>query len=152
MADPVTLSKNGGRMNKRFYLLLPVAFLFLLAGCANTGMYIAQNVTMVELSEPNYQIVATNISGESQAAYLLGFSYSLGAVTESVALIKIAGSGMLYQEALENLWQNFQKTNGTVVGRKLALINMRYDADTANWLLYTKAQLSIRADVIEFGE
>ena len=55
------------------------------------------------------------------------------------------------KQALENLWTNFEAEHGPVVGRNLALVNVRYDSDAANYLLlYSKLWVSVRADVIEF--
>lgn len=123
-----------------------------LSGCAQTGMFTAGNLTTVELSEPNYRVVAVGVSGEAKAEYLLGVSFSTGLQTGSLALVRIGGTGQLYKEAMENLWKEFEKEHGPVAGRRLALSNVRYDADNRNLLLYTDVKLSIRADVIEFAD
>jgi len=137
---------------KSKYLIYPVALIsaFLLSSCANTGMFLAMNNTSVELSEDNYEIVATNVSGEAEAGYLLGVSFSAGAATNTMALARVSGSGMLYMEALENLWKDYEEKHGSVLGKKLALVNVRYDSDALNLILYTKAKIAIRADVVEF--
>lgn len=137
------------RFIKFWFVAISVALL--LAGCASSGKFQSMNVTNVELSEPNYRIVATNISGEASAGYLLGLSVSAGGEMQTGALLRVKGEGMLYKEALENLWNNFEAAHGSVAGRNLALINVRYDADAMNVLgLYTQPKISIRADVIEF--
>ena len=38
-----------------------------LSGCAQTGTFTAENLTTVELSEPNYEVVATGVSGTAKA-------------------------------------------------------------------------------------
>ena len=123
-----------------------------LSGCAQTGMFAAGNLTTVELSEPNFQVVAVGVSGEAKAGYLLGVSFSNGPQTGSLALVRIGGTGQLYKEAMENLWKEFEKEHGSAAGRRLALSNVRYDADNRNLLLYTDVKLAIRADVIEFTD
>jgi len=115
-------------------------------------MFLSSNVTSVEMSEPNYKILATNISGESSVSYLLGASYSLGSVTESVGIIKVKGSGQLYTEAMNNLWNNVTQKFPDIKDRKIAFINVRYDSNFLNFLVYTQAKVYIRADVIEFLE
>jgi len=137
---------------KSKFMIYPVALIsaLLISGCANTGLFFATNNTEVELSSNNYEIVATNVSGEAEAGYLLGISFSAGAATNTVALARVSGSGMLYMEALENLWKNYEEKHGSVIGKKLALVNVRYDSDALNLILYTKAKISIRADVVEF--
>jgi len=61
------------------------------------------------------------------------------------------GDGMLYKEALEKFWKNFEEKFGSIEGRDLALVNVRYDADAMNFFgLYTRPKVSIRADVIEY--
>ena len=134
------------------YRLLILFFAILLIGCVNTGMFVAINETNVELSEANYNIAAANVTGESSAGYLLGFSYPFGATTGTLALVRVSGSGMLYREALENLWQQYTEKYGDIKGKKLALVNVRYDIDTINLILYTEARVSIRADVVEFTD
>lgn len=123
-----------------------------LGGCAQAGMFAAGSLTTVELSQPNYRVVAVGVSGEAKAGYLLGVSFSIGPQTGSLALARVGGTGQLYKEAMENLWKDFEKTNGPVVGRRLALSNIRYDADSRNLFFYTDVKLSIRADVIEFTD
>ena len=133
-------------------MFYPIAFIgaLLLSGCASSGLFFSMNNTSVELSENNYEIVATNVSGEAEAGYLVGVSFSAGAATNTMALARVSGSGMIYMEALENLWKNYEKEHGSVIGKKLALVNVRYDSDELNLLLYTSAKISIRADVVEF--
>ena len=81
-----------------------------------------------------------------------GVTFSTGQETGALALARIGGTGQLYKEAMEKLWQNFEQTNGPVVGRRLALTNVRYDSDSHNLLLYADVTLAIRADVIEFTD
>ncbi len=128
--------------------VLAVAF----TGCGQAGMFAAANLTQVEMSEPNFKVVATGVSGEAEAAYLIGVSFSNGPRTGSLSLHRLSGTGKLYKEAMEDLWQAFEAEHGEVAGRRLALANVRYDAATRNLLVYNDVSLSIRADVIEFTE
>jgi hypothetical protein len=137
--------KNGVKIILSFIVVL-----FLLVGCSNNGMLVGINTTNVELSDANYEIVAPNLIGKSQAAYLLGFSMSLGASTQTMALARVQGTGMLYKEALEDLWKQFESQHGKIEGRKLALANLRYDSESLNLFVYTGVKVFIRADVIEF--
>ncbi len=59
---------------------------------------------------------------------------------------------MLYKEALENLWKNYETANGPVEGKRLALINVRYDSDALNLIVYTQPKIIVRADIVEFTE
>ncbi|HKJ31505.1 MAG TPA: DUF6567 family protein [Balneolales bacterium] len=139
-------------MIKRIRLgYITILITILVAGCTTTGSFVSTNRTDVELSEANYKIVATNIHGMSEAAYLLGFSYSYGGFsTNTIAVGRVDGTGLLYQEALENLWKNYEDKYGKIDGGKLALVNVRYDNDILNLLLYTSVKVYVRADVIEF--
>jgi len=121
-----------------------------LTGCSNTGAFLSANQTIVNLNEGNYNIAATNVMGESEAGYLLGVSYSTGPAASSLALARVAGTGMLYAEALENLWVNFEAENGAAEGQSFALANVRYDTDILNLIVYTKITVRVRADVIVF--
>lgn len=136
-------------MKKRNQLwLIIVALIF--TGCSNTGAFLSANQTIVNLNEGNYTIAATNVTGESESAYVLGVSYSTGLAAGTLAIARVEGSGMLYAEALENLWLNYEAANGTVRNQKLALANVRYDSDILNLVLYTKVKVTVRADIIEF--
>jgi len=122
-----------------------------LSGCAASGVFSSANLTNVELSERNYEIVAANVTGEAEAGYILGFSGAGRGEMHTLALFRVEGEGMLYREAVDDLWAHFEAEHGAVEGRSLALVNVRYDSDALNVLgLYTKPRVSIRADVVEF--
>lgn len=134
----------------RQILILSLLGAVLISGCTNTGAFLAANQTIVNLNEGNYSIAATNVTGESQAGYLLGVSYSNGLAAGSLAIARVDGSGMLYAEALENLWQNYEAEYGKVEEGKLALANVRYDSDILNLIVYTQIKVIVRADIVEF--
>lgn len=122
----------------------------MISGCSNTGAFLSANQTVVNLDEGNYTVVATNISGESEAAYMLGLSYSTGLSAATMAIARVEGTGMLYAEAFENLWSNYESTGRSIHNEKLALANVRYDTDILNLIFYTKVRILVRADIIEF--
>ena len=127
--------------------------LTMLIGCVSTGKFNSTNLTNVELSQDNFRVIATNVYGEASSHYLLGLSFAQGGETQTVALISLGGDRLLYKVALENLWRNFEQTHGNVEGRSLALVNVRFDSEALNVLIfYTRPKISVRADVIEFVE
>ena len=138
---------------RRWLGVVLVVLLVSATGCATTGSFPSANVTNVELSEDNFEIVATDVSGEASAGYLLGLSGSFGPTssTSTLALARVSGEGALYREAIRNLWDNFRAEYGDVEGRDLALVNVRFDSDALNLILYTQPSVSIRADVVEFN-
>ncbi len=136
--------------NKIFVAGILLFSLSLLYGCSTSGMFTSANMTNVQLRQANYKIVAANISGESEAGYIIGVTFPAGPLTQTLALARVNGTGMLYQEALSNLWKNYEEKYGKIEGDKLALINVRYDTDALNLFLYTSAKIYIRADVIRF--
>ena len=122
-------------------------------GCINSGAFYAANMTEVQLSEDNYQIVATNVQGQSEAGYILGISGSQGGFATTFAMFRVKGDGLLYKAAVEDLWTQFENQNGPVGNRTLALVNVQFDADASNYLgLYSKSVVSVRADIVEFGQ
>jgi ABC-type transporter Mla MlaB component len=127
-------------------LLVPLAF----SGCATSGFLAAGHLTEVQLSAPNYRIVAVDVSGEAEAAYILGLSASLGPEMRTIALARVSGTGQLYREALADLWRNFEQQHGPVTHRRLALVNLRFDSEALNLLVYTRPRIYVRADVVEF--
>lgn len=122
----------------------------LFTGCTSSGAFLSANQTIVNLNEGNYTITATDIAGEAEADYIFGVSYSNGLVANTFAIARVGGTGALYAEALESLWQNYEADHGMSKERKLALTNVRYDADILNLLFYNKIKVTVRADVIEF--
>jgi hypothetical protein len=137
---------------KRYHYFAFVLILLIASftGCTTSGMFLSANVTDVGLSEANYDIIAINVTGSSRAGYILGFSGGPAAQVGTFAIARVDGKGMLYQEALENLWENYEKDNGPREAKKIALVNVHYDADILNLLLYTAVTLYVRADVVEF--
>lgn len=135
-------------------LVLVVGLVLTTTGCATTGSFPSANLTTVELSEANFEVVATDVSGEASAGYLLGISGSFGlsSQTNTLALARVEGDGALYRAALQDLWATFRAEHGEVEGRDLALVNVRFDSDALNLLLYTRPTVSIRADVVEFTD
>lgn len=123
---------------------------FALSGCTTGGTFQALNVTNVELSETNFDIVATNVSGRAHADFLLGISGSTGSVSNTFALARVGGTATLYNDALMDLWDNYEDAYGSAEGRNLVLANVRYDTDILNLVVFTKTTLIIHADVIEF--
>lgn len=152
IAHTMLLNKNTNTyFIMKHYSLLALLFISLLiSGCGNSGAFIATNSTQVQLHEGNYTIIAKNITGSAESAYALGFSSSLGLTTSSFGLIPLKGTKTLYKDARENLWTVFEEQYIPVTGKKLALVNVQYDAATTNYIVYTKARLTITADVIEF--
>jgi hypothetical protein len=126
------------------------AMLLFGTGCASSGVFPSAHITNVELSSGNYSVVATNVAGEASAAYLFGVSAAIGTEMRTVARFRIQGEPLLYQQAIRNLWQNFEAVHGTAAGRSLALVNVRFDAEALNVVIYTRPLISVRADVIEF--
>lgn len=138
-------------MKNAIAAIIIVSALFI-SGCSTSGAFLSANQTQVNLERANYTITATNVSGYSESAYVLGLSYSTGFTTTTFAAGRVEGTGMLYKEALEDLWINYEKDNGTINGKRLALANVRYDTDILNLIIYTKVMVGVRADVIEFTD
>lgn len=137
---------------KKLFLFPAVLAGILFSGCASSGFLNSTNVTNVELSRANYKIVATSVTGTAKAGYLFGTSFGVGLYTQTIALIPLTPDRMLYKNAVMDLWKNFETKYGSPVGRKLALVNLRYDSETLNVFVYTKPTLTVIADVVEFIE
>jgi hypothetical protein len=136
-------------------LLGPVLLIVLagvLSGCFTSGAFLAGNVTNVQLTEGNYEVVATDVHGSATAGYLLGVSGGLGPSTTALAVARVSGDGQLYRAALDNLWAQVRDQHGDVEGERLALVNVRYDVSALNLILYTQPTVTVRADVVEFTE
>lgn len=140
-------------MKRIFKSLLGVALITsILSGCASSGMHMSSSFTNVELSSANYSIVARSVSGEARAGYILGASFGVGMYAQVFGVARVSGEGALYKTAMDNLWNNFEANHGNVEGRNLALVNVRFDIDALNLIVYTQPILTIQADVIEFND
>ncbi len=53
---------------------------------------------------------------------------------------------------MDNLWSRFAEERGPVEGRKLALVNVRYDTSARNYLVHNETEPSIRVDIAEFED
>ena len=121
-------------------------------GCTSAGMFSSVNATEVQLQRANFKVVARDVTGEAEAGYLFGSSFSIGMTSNTFAVVRVSGTGMLYKEAIENLWKNFETAHGPVEGKRLALVNVRYDSEALNLVVYTQPKITIRADVVEFTD
>ena len=139
-------------MKKIILSLGSIILLIALSGCGTMGTFHANNVTNVELSQPNFNIVARNLQGSAMQGYLFGVSAPQGSNIGTFALIKISGVDKPYDAAMKDLWRNYQEKYGDIEGKKLALVNIRQDTKTLNTFIYTEATYYISADVIEFIE
>jgi hypothetical protein len=135
---------------KVLHLVIFLSLLLFLSSCTTGGSFLSLNATNIELSESNFNIVARNVQGHSEASYLLGFSFSSGSIANTMALARLSGSTKLYDDAIKNLWENYTSVNGDFEGKNLVLANIRIDSDILNLILYTETNLYVTADVIEF--
>ncbi len=90
------------RTRKLFIILMSLTMGLLLTGCSSSGAFMAGNITDVQLQRNNFKIVAQNVTGEAQAGYFLGGTFSTGFATNTFALFRVSGSGMLYKEVLKS--------------------------------------------------
>ena len=139
-------------MKKIIYALVFITLLVLLSGCGTGGAFHTNHVTSVELSQPNFNIVARDMNGSAMQGYLIGVSVSQGSDIGTFALIKITGVEKLYDTAIKDLWNNYREKYGDTEGKKLVLVNIRQDTEILNTLVYTQAKYFITADVVEFVE
>ncbi len=139
-------------MQKAKVLLIIVVLVALASGCGTMGAFHANNVTNVELSEANFNIVAREVQGSATQGYLFGFSVQQYSDVTTFGIIKISGDDKLYNTAINSLWDNYRERYGETEGRNLVLVNIRQDTKTLNTLVYTQADLFITADVVEFTE
>ena len=139
-------------MKKTITISALIIFVVSLSGCAAGGAFTSNNVTSVELSKPNFNIVARDISGTAIQGYLLGVCVSQGSEVGIFGLVKIAGDDKIYDTAVKNLWKNYKEKYGDIEGKKLVLANIRQDTELLNTFFYAQAKYFITADVVESTE
>jgi hypothetical protein len=135
---------------KRIATIVILALAIMFGGCASTGLTASSHITNVQLTNPNFRMIATNVSGEVSAKAVLGVSYGFGMATSQLAIIPLTEDRMLYRTAIRNFWSNFEASHGAIANRKLALVNVRYDSESLNLFFYTKVTTVVVADVVEF--
>lgn len=139
-------------MKKTITISALIIFIVSLSGCATGGAFTSNNVTNVELSRSNFNIVARDICGTATQGYLLGVCISQGSEVGIFGLVRIAGVDKLYDSAIKDLWKNYKEKYGDTEGKKLVLANIRQDTELLNTLVYAQAKYFITADVVEFAE
>lgn len=139
-------------MKGKSAVLVVLALAVSLSACSTGGTFLAQNLTNIELSEDNFDVVAKDVSGSAYADYLLGLSSSTGSGSNTFALVRVGGTATLYNDAVNSLWRNFEENYGSTEGKNLVLANVRFDTDILNLIVFTKTTLYIHADVIEFKQ
>ena len=119
--------------------------------CSNSGSI--QNETVLIMND-QHSYVARGVSGTAGFEHILGFSGANGASnsTWTFALFRVGGTATPNQEAIKNLWDNFEKEYGPINGRNLSLVNIQYDSEVLNLGLYTSTDIIIHADVVEFKD
>ncbi|MCB1199889.1 MAG: hypothetical protein KDK41_04535 [Leptospiraceae bacterium] len=128
-----------------------IAILMSVANCISSGIARPTSLTTVELSENNFSIVETGVSGEATMGVLLGFALPMGASATTLGVAQITGERDLQKAALDNLWKNFEAKNGAAKENSYSLINITNDITAANWFgFYATQTVTVRADVIEF--
>ena len=139
-------------MKKLLLFILLGIFTLAFTGCGSMGTFRANNVTSVELSKANFNIVARDLEGSAMQGYLFGISApaAQGSDVATVGLIKVSGDDKPYATAVKRLWDSYKEKYGDTEGKKLALINIHQDSEVLNTLVYTEATIYITADVIEF--
>lgn len=139
-------------MKRIIFSIFLITSLISLSGCATGGAFQTNQITSVELSRPNFNIVSRDLNGTAMQGYLLGISISQGSDIGMFGLVKITGVERLYDSAIRDLWKNFREKHGDIEGKKLALVNIRQDTEILNTLVYTQVKYFITADVVEFIE
>ena len=61
-----------------------------------------------------------------------------------------AAMAIMIQAAISAVHATAGPDHGPATGRKIALVNVRFDSDAANYLFYSEQRVTIRADVVEF--
>jgi len=137
-------------MRKHVVIVGAIVLLLVLSGCGTMGSFRANNVTNVELSEANFNIVARNVQGSAMQGYLFGISGIQGSTIGTFGLVRVSGVEKPYDVAVKDLWKNYQEQYGSIEGKRLALVNIRQDTEVLNAFVYTEAKYFITADVVEF--
>lgn len=75
-------------MKNRLPLLALLLAALAASGCASAGAFNAANVTDVQLREANYELVATDVTGEASAGYLIGARWGVCRLAISTAFIR----------------------------------------------------------------
>lgn len=139
-------------MKKIIVSLVVITLLISMTGCGTMGSFRANNITNVELSQANFNIVARDLQGAAREGYLFGVSAPQGSDINTFGLIKISGDEKPYATAVKNLWKNYQEKYGDIKGKNLVLVNIRQDTEMLNTFIYTEVKYFITADVVEFNE
>jgi hypothetical protein len=114
-------------------VILALAFLSVIWGCASTGEFRGQGTAAnVTLEKKNYRIIKVAAKGESSGFKLLGF---------------IPFASPTYAEAKESLYESISQP---LEGRAIALVNQTEDRSYMYFILFSIPKITLTADIIEY--
>ena len=118
-------------MSRYMIVLLCLVVLGMSVGCVSYGALATQNVTNVELSEKNYEVVKLNATGTDFGFTFLGF---------------IPINPCSLTKAMEALNNDAQIR----IGDSRALVNVVKERRYLYLILFSLPRVAVRADVVEF--
>ncbi len=118
-----------------------------LTSCTTSNIHQSLAQPEIKLSEGNYQVVATQISGSSTGLHLASFvPTSVRAALQGGPLGGFPVKAASESAAIDELYQNA----GIQRGRATAFVNMRTEVSGLNCILFSLPKITVKADLIEF--
>lgn len=116
-----------------FKLALLAGAAVITTGCASIGHIKGQSTnTVVNLSESNYQIVKTEVKGDSKGFFLLGI---------------LPFRSPTYHEAKASL---YRAIGSPLENRSVAFANQTEDISSQYFILFSIPKVTLTADLVEF--
>ncbi len=128
---------TGGEMKGKKQSITLLCWILILtslaiSGCGSSiGLYPHMAETQTQLSNSNFKIIQTGVTGYSRCWYIMN-------------TIPI-GDLNLYEHAMNDIRNQVQP-----VGRSISLINITQDRSVVTYLVVSKVALTLTADVVEF--
>lgn len=111
-----------------------LATALLLSGCgASIGTYSTTTETETQLNRGNYKVVESGVIGKASCWYLFS----------AIPL----GSMELYRQAMDQIRRQIASK-----GKPIALVNITQDLSTTSFVVVSRADLTLTADIIEFTD
>lgn len=134
---------------KKLILALAASSLALVS-CTTSNIHQSLAQPEIQLTEGNYQVVATQITGSSVglhvATLIPASGYDVRRALNGGPLGGIPIKAASESAAIDELYQNA----GIQRGRATAFVNMRTEVSGLNCILFAFPKITVKADLIEF--
>lgn len=134
---------------KKLILALAAASLSLVS-CTRSNIHQSLAQPVIKLTEGNYRVVATQVSGRSRGLHVASIIPTSGYDARTFLQGGPLGGFPIKSASEAAAIDEMYRKAGDQRGRATAFINMRTEVSGLNFLLFALPKITVKADLIEF--